>query len=313
MMNVERLLRRPRLLRAVTSLDPGEFEGLLVGFEAAWRQAVSGAQAPTTRGGVRPRAYGAGSKGVLPRTADKLLFILFYFKSYPIQEVMGLFFGFSQQQASEWVGRLTPALNQALGYEKQLPARRAADLEKLLAEEPALREVLIDGTERPVRRPQDADRQKQDYSGKKKRHGKKNVVVSARHTRRLLFLSPTRPASEHDKKASDEAALRFPEGTFLYQDTGFQGYAPPGVFVLQPKKKPRGGELSPERKRLNQMISRVRVGVERAIAGIKRCRIVADAFRGLREGMNDAVMAGACGLHNLRCTMRATATNPLMA
>ena len=140
MMDVERILRRPRLLRATTSLDLSEFERLLPAFEATWTQATQGQGILTSRGTTRQRAYGAGSKGVLPTAADKLLFILFYFKCYPLQEVMGMFFGFSQQQASEWAGRLTPLLNAALGYEKQLPARRAMNLESVLREEPLLRE-----------------------------------------------------------------------------------------------------------------------------------------------------------------------------
>ncbi len=54
--------------------------------------------------------------------------------------------------------------------------------------------------------------------------------------------------------------------------------------------------------------------VERyAIAGVKRYRIVSEAFRSLREGMVDAVMEGAYKLHNLRCTMRTQAANPQMA
>jgi hypothetical protein len=51
---------------------------------------------------------------------------------------MGLLFGFSQPQVCSWVGLLTPLLNAALGYEKQLPARRAADLQALLLECPEL-------------------------------------------------------------------------------------------------------------------------------------------------------------------------------
>lgn len=223
MMNVERILRRPRLLRATTSLDLAEFERLLPAFEAAWMEASRGAQVLTKRGTVRQRAYGAGSKGVLPTAADKLLFILFYFKSYPLQEVMGLFFGFSQQQASAWAGRLTPVLNSALGYEKHLPARRAADLESLLRAEPALREVLIDGAERPVRRPKNPDEQKRNYSGKKKRHGKKNIVVSQRRTRRVLFLSPTAPASAHDKKVADRGWPAFSQGHLSLPGHGLPG------------------------------------------------------------------------------------------
>jgi hypothetical protein len=55
---------------------------------------------------------------------DKLVFILFYFKYYPTQEVLGFLFGIGQSQANEWIHRLTPLLNAALGYEQQLPARR---------------------------------------------------------------------------------------------------------------------------------------------------------------------------------------------
>ncbi len=75
--------------------------------------------------------------------------------------------------------------------------------------------------------------------------------------------------------------------------------------TLQPKKKPRGRELHPIQKTINQVISKVRVSVEHAIAGVKRCHIVADTFRNLRAGFVDEVMAVASGLHNLRVASRA--------
>ena len=44
------------------------------------------------------------------------MFILVYFRLYPIQAVQGLLFGMSQPQANEWVHRLTPFLNTELGH-----------------------------------------------------------------------------------------------------------------------------------------------------------------------------------------------------
>ena len=79
---------------------------------------------------------------------------------------------------------------------------------------------------------------------------------------------------------------------------------PPGTKALQPEKKPRGRELYPWQKAINQVISRYRVVVEHAIAGVKRCRIVADTFRNWREGLVDQVMLAASGLHNLRVLTR---------
>ena len=230
--------------------------------------------------------------------------MLFYFKCYPLQEVMGVLFGLSQPQVCLWIGRLTPLVNAALGRELVLPARRPADLEKLLAEVPELRLLIIDGAERPIRRPKDKQRRKDDYSGKKKAHRKKNLLVSS-HERRVVYLGPTSAGSVHDKKLADESGLTYPPDTLLLKDTGFQGHEPPDCATLQPKKKPRGRELHPIQKTINQVISRVRVTVEHAIAGVKRCRVAADTFRNWRAGMVDAVMLAASGLHNLRVAARA--------
>ena len=297
---MEAVFRKPRLLRALTSLEAGEFTRLLAAFE----QESQARRGQFNRfGEQRQRAPGAtGNAGVLPTTKARLFFVLFYFKCYPLQEVMGVLFGLSQPQVCLWIGRLTPLVNAALGKELVLPARRPADLETLLAEVPELRLLVIDGAERPIRRPKDKDQQKKDYSGKKKSHRKKNLLISSE--KRIVYLGPTSPGSVHDKKLADESNLTYPPDALVVKDTGFQGYEPPDTDTLQPKKKPRGRELHPIQKAINQIISRVRVTVEHAIAGVKRCRIVAATFRNWRPGMVDQVVLAASGLHNLRVAAR---------
>ena len=51
-----------------------------------------------------------------------------------------------------------------------------------------------------------------------------------------------------DKQIADTVGYTVPSGSDLYQDSGFQGFTRPGLNVIQPKKKPRGGELTPEEK-----------------------------------------------------------------
>lgn len=123
-------------------------------------------------------------------------------------------------------------------------------------------------------------------------------------TSKIVYLGPTEAGAKHDKKAADEAAIIYPSNATLDQDTGFQGYAPADVLVRQPKKKPRGQELSLVDKFLNQIISSARIEVEHVISGIKRCRIVKDVLRLTRESISDLVMEIACGLHNLRVSCR---------
>ena len=53
----------------------------------------------------------------------------------------------------------------------------------------------------------------------------------------------------HDKQIADVVGYTVPRGSTLYQDSGFQGFTRPGVNVIQPKKKPKGGELTPKKKK----------------------------------------------------------------
>ena len=108
----------------------------------------------------------------------------------------------------------------------------------------------------------------------------------------------------HDKRMADESSYRLPSGSYLLQDTGFQGFKLDDIFILQPKKKPRGKELTEEEKLANQNISRVRVRIEHVMSGIKRCRIVKDRNRNWLKGFRDRIILIACGLHNLRLKFR---------
>ena len=53
----------------------------------------------------------------------------------------------------------------------------------------------------------------------------------------LTGLSTTCEGKKHDKRLADEQALRFPKGSKLWKDTGFQGYEPEGVFGKGKKEK----------------------------------------------------------------------------
>lgn len=141
-------------------------------------------------------------------------------------------------------------------------------------------------------------------AGKKTHTVKNNLIVDV-EARLVRYLSETYPGRIHDKRICDLEEFAFPPGINLFQDTGFQGYQPPGVTVYQPKKKPKGQELTATEKADNQIISSIRVGVEHIIAGVKRCRIVKDIFRNTKAFFADQVIEIACGLHNFRTTLRA--------
>jgi hypothetical protein len=120
----------------------------------------------------------------------------------------------------------------------------------------------------------------------------------------ICFLSPTYEGKENDKNLADLEGYTLPRGSCLYQDMGFQGYTREGITIVQPKKKPRGGELTPQEKAANRAIASIRIRIEHAIGGVKRYRMVKDRIRLLKDGLRDTIMETCCGLHNFRLQYR---------
>ena len=104
MLSYAKLKSKPRVFRSLTGITLSEFEELLLSFEKVWQDYLYTHY--IDRDG-RQRSYGGGRKAELNDIRDKLLFILFYFRQYPTQEVQGFLFGMGQPQANEWVHRLT--------------------------------------------------------------------------------------------------------------------------------------------------------------------------------------------------------------
>lgn len=290
----EKIKDKERTLKALTSLSKEEFEALLIPFEKEWKEYSK--TNFINKSGQNPR---------LIKSEDKLLFILSYFKVYPLQDVAGLLFGLSQSQANHWIQRLTPILGKTLEIELCMPERDAKSLEKVLDECPGL-EFLIDSSEREINRPKDNDIQKENYSGKSKSHSKKNNIIADAKTSLVKYLSPTYGGKVHDKKICDNEDYKFPEGSVLHKDSGYQGFNPEGVINFQPMKKPRKRDLHEYEKLENKAFSKRRVLIENIICSIKICRIVKDKYRNYRKGFEDTVMEISCALHNFRTKLKTT-------
>jgi hypothetical protein len=224
---------------SMTGLTVAEFRELLAAFEAAYERSYPPGQ--TAQGYPRQRWPGAGRHSVLTRGEDKLLFVLVYLKTYPLQVVLGQLFGLSTSQANYWLHHLLPVLRVALDELGVAPERDGARLTQRPTDSAGPGAVIIDGTERRRQRPKNAEKQSRHYSGKKKTHTDKNVVLTSVEDDRVLFLSGTYAGATNDKRIADEEQLRYPPGTTLYKDAGFQGYEPAVPQTCQAKKKAARG------------------------------------------------------------------------
>ena len=160
-MYYDKIRHRHRQVLAATGLTPVEFDALLITFKYHWDEYYSHF---TLEGKVRQRISYNRKTSVLPLIQDKLFFILVYLKANPLQELHAIQFEMTQPQANRWIHLLSEILRRTLQTLGELPDRNSKRLIHILQ---GCEEVLLDGTERPVQRPLDEDRQSACYSGKK--------------------------------------------------------------------------------------------------------------------------------------------------
>ncbi len=290
-MNIDKVLNNQRLIKAVLGIRKESFEKLLVIF----RQIVkAGAESKK-----RKRKVGGGSNGNIKDPRKKLFFILWYLKVYPTYDVAAYVFSSSKSRTQAWGQKILPLLEKTLGRKLVLPKRRVNSIEEFFEMFPEVKEVMLDGVERPTIRSQKNKTQSKHYSGKKKRHTRKNLVLT-NSKRKILLLTPTKHGRVHDKKMSDKNMLasRIPEEVSLLVDTGFQGIQKQHQNTLIPKKKPKGGFLTQAEKEMNRLISSTRIVVEHAIGGMKRFGATSHIFRN-KKGIDDTFMNVCAGLWNL--------------
>lgn len=293
MLDIQRALSKDRLLRACTGLNRKAFNKLCRDFDKAYEAALAADPRP------RQRARGGGRKARLKNTEEKLFFILFYFKCYPTFDLLGLLFDLERGRSNRWVHRLQKILEEVLGKAMMLPERKIRSLQDFVERFPQIKTVIVDGTERPIQRPKDNEKQKSHYSGKKKRHTRKHTLLTTPE-KQIIVLSPAREGTVHDKRQLAEAELveSIPDEVSLLGDLGYQGLQNEFVNIHLPHKKPKGKELTVEQKEENRVFSGERVICEHAIGGMKRYRAVAEIYRNRVPNFDDRLMLTAAGLWN---------------
>lgn len=295
MLDLERVKRDDRLLRALTGLNLKALTAL----HPSFAQALAEAPIPRRSQQPRKRSVGGGRKPRLVSVEDKLIYILFYFKCYPTFDLAGLLFDLDRSQANRWMHRLQPVLEAALGYQLALPKRKLSSMREFVEAFPDVERVIIDVIERPVQRAKDNDQQRDDYSGKKKRHTRSHLAL-VEPDRKILIVSHAYAGRHNDKGILNQEgwAEWIPDEVLIQGDLGFFGLQNEVVNVELPHKKPRGGQLSDDQKADNRALASERVVCEHSFAGLKRYGIAHQVYRNRIEGFDDRSMVTAAGLWN---------------
>jgi hypothetical protein len=138
---------RPIEVLDFTSLTVEEFRALVPSFEtmfqahmAAWR--LDGQ--PRTA-----RRYTTYKNCPLPTPEDRLLFVLVYLKTYPLQVVQGRLFGMGQSKAHQWIHVLWVVLQATLRTLGDAPTRSVQALAQRLGVAEADMQAMVAPTPAP--------------------------------------------------------------------------------------------------------------------------------------------------------------------
>lgn len=125
-------------------------------------------------------------------------------------------------------------------------------------------------------------RQRNYYSGKKKRHTLKTQLVVNASSREIICTSFAN-GRKHDFKLFKESGIHVNSDKPIIVDCGYHGLQKLHSKTILPKKNTKKRPLSKEDKNYNRQIAVARILNENVIGVIKRFKIIADKYRNRRK------------------------------
>ena len=170
-------VRDERQMKALTGLSQVQFDDLLPVFSDIYEATQEQRYEEGVAAGTRRRKPGGGTKGKLPTMAEKLLFVLYYYKTYPTFDVLGTQFDMVRSKANENLQKLSPILYDTLVSLEMMPYREFSTPDAFKAALQGIDQLIIDATERAYRRPQEEAKQRDHDSGKKRAYAEEHGNV----------------------------------------------------------------------------------------------------------------------------------------
>jgi hypothetical protein len=129
-------------MKALTGLSQAQCDHLLPVFSDIYQTTQQQTYEQGVESGTRRRKPGGGSKGKLPTMAEKLQFVLSYYKTYPTFDVLGTQFEMARSKAHENLHKLSPILYDTLVHLELMPYRESLNLSQFVARKYWLRSCV---------------------------------------------------------------------------------------------------------------------------------------------------------------------------
>jgi IS5 family transposase len=211
--------------------------------------------------------------------------VFFYLRHYPTFSELGRQFGITESYAN----KIYHLVSDILVKLKKVPNRKVLF-------EGDLEEILVDVTEQQIERP--LKKQKDYYSGKKKKHTIKVQLIACSITLRILSVYCEK-GSVHDFKIFKDSKLSIASEIKILADSGYQGIEKIHHNSVIPYKKTKKNPLTKKQKQENKELSKKRISVEHINRRCKIFRITKEVYRGKHKNYGK-VWNSVSGLVNIR-------------
>lgn len=243
---------------------------------------------------IRINAAGGGRPEKL-LIQEQVCLCLFYLRQMPTFQVLGMLFGISKTEANDtfhyWISILRDILPASL---LEQVSNNESDL--LFVQEVLTNfRLLVDSLEQPIYRDSDQKEQQKYFSGKKRQHTLKSLMIGMPEGKDIVEVEIGVPGPTADINLFRESQSKFDNSQPFSGDKAFQG----GKNITTPHKRKPKRELSQEQKDENKALSSNRIFIEHLIRLLKIFRIASQRFR-LKLHTYEQIILTVCGLVRLR-------------
>lgn len=305
MLNYKWLSNKPSLFRSLTGLEVTEFDAFYAQMASKYKEY----EAKRLAREDRKRKAGAGYPFKLS-LQDRLLMLLIYYRLYITSTLTEVLFGLNQSNVLKDIHKIEPLAKEVLPIPKKLhdKTKRLQSVEEIETMFPEFK-AFTDATEQEIPRPQNKQKRKTHYSGKKKRHTVK-TQLTVNSNGLIVYKTNHARGSTHDYALYKRSHPRLPDKVKQGFDLGYLGIKDdfPSLNCVLPFKKKNPGrgkvgvkadELPPEQKAFNKAFAKERVVSEHTNSRLKKFMIWGGEFRN-RPKRYDVMTDIVSGLVNLR-------------
>jgi hypothetical protein len=215
---------------------------------------------------------------------DEVLLVLIYYRFYVTHEFLGYLFNLDNSNICRHLKKMEPLIAKNLAIKKE----RTLSSDSLMT-------IISDVTEIQTQRPQ--KKQRNYYSGKKKRHTHKEEI-QINNKGKIINISKCYRGRKHDF-AIRKSEKPMPKEALKLVNLGYQGLQKRTKNVRLPIKKKRKIPITQEEKEHNRIHASQRVLIENVFACLKKFKILGSVYRNFQKKLHMRFNIIA-GIHNLQ-------------